>query len=350
GLAENIRREYSRGVLYACVTLLFAANTFNISADLGAMAKAVQLLAPVHFVVLVIFFALVSLALQIFTSYHVYARYLKYLTFVLFAYVATGLIVDLDWGQIFTHTLLPSLTFSKGQLILVCAILGTTISPYLFFWQSSQEVEEDIEKGEATVEEREGATAEDIKDMRIDVAAGMFISNLVMFFIVAVCAVTLYSHGVTDIRTAADAAAALRPLAGEWAFTLFAIGIIGTGLLAIPVLAGSSAYAVAEAFHWQEGLYKKWWQAYGFYGIIILSLVIALLLNFVGIDPIKALIYSAVGNGLVAPVMLFFIVRLSSNSEIMGEWKNHPLLTAFGWLVVVLMALAGIATIISFFV
>jgi len=228
--------------------------------------------------------------------------------------------------------------------------LGTTISPYLFFWQTSQEVEEQILQGKTTLKERQSATAPaDVKSMRIDVWSGMFLSNLVMFFIVAACGGILFPHGVTHIQTAAQAAEALRPFAGNATYFLFAIGIIGTGLLAIPVLAGSTTYAVSESLGWREGLYRNLNQAYAFYGLIIISMAVGLGLNFIGIDPIKALIYSAVANGIVAPFVLFFIVKISSNQKIMGHWRNRPLTTVVGWFTTLLMATAGTAAIISLF-
>jgi NRAMP (natural resistance-associated macrophage protein)-like metal ion transporter len=350
GLAENIRLHYSRSVLYLCVGLLLIANTFNIAADIGAMAKGVQLLAPmISFPLLVSVFVTLSIALEVFLSYETYAGYLKYLALVLLVYVAVGLMINLDWREVIMHTIVPSMTFSRDQIFLICAILGTTISPYLFFWQSSQEVEEDIERGKTTVHAREGASSTDITDMRIDVWSGMTISNIVMFFIIAVCGATLFSHGITTISTAADAASALRPIAGEWAYLLFALGMIGTGLLSVPVLAGSSAYALAEALHWREGLYRKPTQAYGFYGVVVFSMLIALVLNFVGIDPIKALIYAAVGNGIVAPVMLILIVLLSSRDDVMGTWKNTRLVATLGWVLVGIMSIASVATIVSLF-
>jgi NRAMP (natural resistance-associated macrophage protein)-like metal ion transporter len=346
GLAGNIRLHYSKKLLYCCTVLLFIANTFNLGADLGAMAKATELLLPINFAVLVFFFAIVSLLLQIFTSYKVYARYLKYLALILFSYVITSIFVHFDIKDLLTHTFIPSFSFRKDQLILVCAILGTTISPYLFFWQTSQEVEEEILKGNTTVAMRQKETTQsDIKNMRIDVWSGMFISNIVMFFIIAVCAVTLGAHGITNITTAADAAEALRPLAGNGAYILFALGIIGTGMLAIPVLAGSTSYAISESFNWKHGLYHRLKDAYAFYGIIILAMFIGLILNFVGIDPINALIYSAVANGIVAPIILIFVVLLSSNKKLMGKWVNKPSTTLLGWLVILLMILSGVAAI-----
>ncbi|MBM3260893.1 divalent metal cation transporter [Candidatus Kaiserbacteria bacterium] len=351
GLAENIRREYPRWALYLCVVLLLGANTFNIGADLGAMAASVQLLWPAaDFAVVVFAFAICSLLLQIFTPYRIYARYLKYLALVLLSYVATGLIVNLEWGNVLLHAIVPSLDFSRESFFIVCAVLGTTISPYLFFWQTSQEVEEEIQSGSTTIRARAGATDADIRDMRIDVSSGMIISNIVMFFIIAVCAETLFAHGIDGIETAADAAAALVPLVGEWASAFFALGIIGTGMLSIPVFAGANGYALAETFHWHEGLYRRFRSALGFYLTIAASMIVALGLNFIGIDPIKALIYSAVANGIVAPVVLFFIVRLSDDPKIMGDRVNGPLIRMLGWLTFFAMTLSGIAVILSFFI
>lgn len=351
GLAENIRRTFPKPILYTCMVLLFAANTFNIAADISAMAGSIQLLVPgINFVAMMLAFTLVSLFLQIFLSYPLYARYLKFLALVLLSYVVTGLIIHMDWGAALTHTLIPSMTFSKDQIFLVCGILGTTISPYLFFWQASQEIEEEEEHGHTTLRSRRGSSDLEIRNMRIDVVTGMFFSELVMFFIIAVCAMTLFTHGITNIKTAADAAAALRPLAGDGAYLLFAIGVIGVGLLSIPVLAGSSAYAISEAFHWHEGLSKKMRQAGGFYGVIILSMIVAIGIDLVGIDPIKALIWSAVGNGVVAPVILFFIMRMTDDKRIMGHRTNSRLGSAFGWIITSIMAVAGVAAIASFFV
>ncbi|HLC43554.1 MAG TPA: Nramp family divalent metal transporter [Patescibacteria group bacterium] len=350
GLASNIRRFFPRWMLLSCTILLFAANAFNIGADLGAMAKASQLLWPnVSFTKLIIGFTLVSLLLQIFSTYKRYAKYLKFLALILLSYIfSTLLIKGLDWREISQSAITPSLSFTKDQIILVCAILGTTISPYLFFWQTSQEVEEEILEGETTVASRQGTNKEAVKRMRIDVWSGMFLSNVVMFFIILACAATLFPNGITQIRTASEAAEALRPLAGEGTFLLFALGIIGTGLLAVPILAGSASYAVAESFGWKHGLFYQLKQAYAFYGVLIIAMLVGLGLNFVGIDPIKALIYSAVANGLVAPIILIFIVLISSNKKVMGEWTNRPLTRIIGWLCVILMVLAGLAAIYSF--
>lgn len=353
GLAANIRSHYPRWVLYTCTILLFGANTLNIGANLGAMAKAVQLLNPhFGFGILVVFFALLSLMLQIFLTYEKYARFLKYLALILLSYVVTAfLIKGIDWQQILRATVIPSMDFTRDQILLVCAILGTTISPYLFFWQTSQEVEGQILEGKTTVALRQAETTdEEIKNMRLDVWSGMFLSNAVMFFIILTCAATLNAAGLTTIETAADAAAALRPLGGESAYLLFALGIIGTGLLAIPVLAGSASYALSESLGWRHGLYRKLKEAYAFYGVIILSVLVGLAINFTGLDTIKALIYTAVVNGLIAPVILALIVGLSSNRKIMGNRANGPVAKILGWAITVIMVVAGVAAIVSMFI
>jgi NRAMP (natural resistance-associated macrophage protein)-like metal ion transporter len=350
GLAGNIRVFFSKRVLYVCTALLFMANTFNIGANLGAMAKASQLLNPnLNFGWMVAGFAIFSLLLQIFTPYAKYARYLKWLALILFSYILSAILAGLDWGQVLKNGFIPHMEFSKEQIILVCAILGTTISPYLFFWQTSQEVEKSVEEGLLTLKERQGTDAKAVKRMRIDVWSGMFLSNLVMFFIIAAAGGILFPNGIHEIESAAQAAEALRPFAGDATYFLFAVGIIGTGLLAIPVLAGASSYALAESLRWREGLYRDLSQAKAFYGVIIISMLVGLGLNFIGIDPIKALIYAAIGNALVAPVILYFIVRISSSKKHMGPWVNRKFTTAIGWFVFGLMSLSAIAAIFAFF-
>jgi NRAMP (natural resistance-associated macrophage protein)-like metal ion transporter len=351
GLAGNIRIHFSPAILRTCTLVLVAANTFNIGADLGAMAQAVQLLNPrFNFGMVVVALGLISLYLQIFTPYMKYARYLKWLAMVLFAYVFSALMAHLDWGDVLSQAAVPHINFGKEELLLIAAILGTTISPYLFFWQTSQEVEEQILRGKTTLHERRVATSKaDMKSMRVDVWSGMFLSNLVMFFIIAACGGTLYANGITDIQTTAQAAEALKPLAGNATYFLFAMGIIGTGMLAIPVLAGSSSYAFAESFKWKEGLYRNLNQAYAFYGIIIISMLVGLGLNFIGLDPIKALIYAAIGNALAAPIILALIVLISSNKKVMGHWVNKRYVTAIGWVVTAMMTVAGAAAIFALF-
>lgn len=348
GLAANIRKHFPKWVLYLSTGLLFFANTFNIGADLGAMAEVTRLLMPnLDFSFLVVSFALVSLMLQIFTTYQKYSKYLKYLALTLLTYVFTLFLIKADWLAISKATFLPSFNFTKDGILLITGVLGTTISPYLFFWQTSQEIEEEILCGKTSIKARQGATSTEISHMRADIWSGMLLSNLVMFAIIAACGATLFKSGITTIDSAAQAAAALRPLAGDAAYLLFALGIVSTGLLAIPVLAGSISYALSESFHWQEGLYKQLEKAKAFYGIIIISMIFGLLLNFIGLDPIKTLIYSAVLNGIVAPVVLVLIVMLSSNKKIMGEWHNTPFIKFMGWLVTLIMVIAGSATIWS---
>lgn len=351
GLASSIKKYFPRWVLYLTALLLFAANSFNIGADLGAMAKATQLLFPqVAFWLLVIGFTLLTLFLQIFISYGTYAKYLKYLALILFVYVITAFMIhDFGWISVLKSTVIPHLTFNKDQFILICGILGTTISPYLFFWQTSQEVEEQVEGGLTTIASRQGTDRKTVSKMRFDVWIGMFISDLATFFIIAVCAATLFRHGITNINSAADAASALRPLAGNYAYLLFTLGIIGVGLLGVPVLAGSASYAISESFGWREGLYHKFKEAGLFYGVIIFSTLIGLAINFIGLDPIKTLIWAAVFNGLVAPVILVLIVLLSSNKKIMGEWTNGRWTKTVGWAATILMIIAGLATLYSIF-
>lgn len=348
GLAANIRRRYSTRALYAIASLLFFANAVNIAADFAAMAAATRLLLPgVGFWLLVVFFALVSLALQIFTTYARYAAYLKYLALATLSYVAVALAVNLNWGEVLYRAIVPSISFSRDQALLICAVIGTTISPYLFFWQTAQEVEEQILKGETTLEERrERASARSVRKMRLDVWSGMAFSNLAAFFIIAASAGTLYARGGAGIITADQAALALKPF-GEFAYLLFTLGVVGAGLLAVPVLAGSSAYALAEGLGWDHGLYRKLGQAYAFYGVIIVSMGIGIVANLAHIDPIKSLVYAAVVNGVIAPFILFFIVRLSSDTGVMGERANSPITSFIGWAAIVLMSVSGIAAIAS---
>lgn len=351
GLAGNIRVFFNRRILAVCTFMLFIANAVNIGANLGAMAKAVQLLNPdLSFGWLVVGFSALSLGMQIFTPYVRYARYLKWLALVLLAYIFSAILAHLNWHTVLSHSFVPNIPLNKDSLVLLCAILGTTISPYLFFWQTSQEVEEQILQGKTTLHDRRTATApEDVKSMRIDVWSGMFLSNMVMFFIIAACGGILYPHGITQIESASQAAEALRPFAGNATYGLFAIGIIGTGLLSIPVLAGSSSYALSESYRWREGLYRPLKQAYAFYGVIIISMLVGLGINFVGVDPIKALIYSAFLNGLVAPLILALVVIIASNKKVMGRWVNKRKTTVIGWGITGAMAAVGVIGVVSLF-
>lgn len=350
GLAGNIKVHFGKKILFTSTVLLFAANTFNIGADIGAMANATKLVIPkLGIPILVVGFTVFILLLQIFTPYVRYAKYLKWLALVLFAYILAAILAHPDWNTVFKNAFIPHITFSKDQILLICAILGTTITPYLFFWQTSQEIEEEIAVGQTTLESRRGSKPKEIKKMRIDVWSGMFLSNLVMFFIIAACASVLFTHGITNITTAAQAAEALRPFAGNATFWLFAIGIVGVGLLAIPVMAGSSAYAISESIGKRQGLNSKLKQASAFYGVIIISMALGLAMNFLGINPIKALIYSAVLNGIVAPVILVLILLIARNKHIMGEWKNGKTSASLGWFLAAMMAVAGVAAIYAMF-
>ncbi len=348
GLASNIRSHFGRKVLYISTIYLFAANTFNIGADIGAMANALQLLRPsLNFGILVVLLTLFIILVQIFTPYQRYAKYLKWLALILITYILSAIVAKPDWHLILQHALIPSFDLSKNSILLICAILGTTVTPYLFFWQTSQEVEDEIAAGQTTIALRKNTTKKEIKNMRVDVWSGMFLSNVVMFFIIAACGSILFVHGITNITTASQAAIALRPFAGNLSFWLFAIGILGVGLLAIPVLAGSSAYAISETLGKKQGLSKKLREAYSFYGVIIISMLIGLGINFIGLNPIKALIYSAVLNGIVAPVILVLILLIARNRKIMGKWKNGKISGSLGWILVILMTISGIAAIYS---
>lgn len=355
GLAANIRERFPKKALYLITVFLFAANAFNIGANLGAMAEVTELLFPaLPFIPLILLFALVSVYLQIRIDYATYSKYLKWLAFTLIAYILTAFMLNIDWLHVLEVTIAPKLSFNSETFLILAALLGTTISPYLFFWQTSQEVEEKTLNGTSLIIEgkrvsQKEETKLEITNMRVDVASGMLVSNIVMFFIMVVCGSTLFVQGITEINTAGDAANALRPLVGDYAYLLFSVGIIGSGLLSIPVLAGSTAYAVSESMKWKFGLYHKFHEASGFYGVIIASLLVGLFLNFIGLDPIKALIYSAVANCIVAPFVLVFITLLANNHSVMGIHKNKPSTNVFAWILIILMAIASIGTIVTLF-
>ena len=322
GLADVIRRHYPRPVLYFCVSLLFIANTVNLGTDLGAMAASGEMLLgfPFHFWLAAM--TLVCAALQVLMNYRQYARVLRFLTLSLLAYVLVLFVSPPNWRQVLETTFIPTIQFNREYLLNLVAILGTTISPYLFFWQASQEIEEKIEEGKTSLAARKGVSKTELKWMRTDVISGMVFSNLVMWSIVATTASTLFPQGITVIDSAPKAAEALKPVAGNLAHVVFAMGIIGTGLLAVPILAGSAAYAVAETFRFREGLYLKLRQAPGFYGIIVFSTLIGFAINLIGMNPIRALYYTAVLNGIAAPPLLFMIMLISNNRRIMKNKVN----------------------------
>jgi NRAMP (natural resistance-associated macrophage protein)-like metal ion transporter len=349
GLAHVIKEHYSRKILYGSVLFLLVANVINIGADLGAMAATVQLLCRAPFVLLLVIITVVTVAIEVFVPYSSYVTYLQYLTLTLLAYVVVAFIVKQDWSEIAVSTFIPHVSFTKDYLLSVLAILGTNISPYLFFWQASQEVEEEIEhdKMHAMEEETPLVTARDIRKVRLDTAVGMSFSNVIVFFICITAASTLGAHGVTDIQTPSQAAEALRPLAGNLTFFLFTIGIMGSGLLAVPVLAGSTSYAIAESVGWNEGLYRKPGKAHGFYGAIAVATVVGLLVNVLGIKPFQMLVYSAALNAILAPPLLVLILLISNDRTIVGEHGNSWIANSLGIFITVLMFLASVGFFIS---
>ena len=350
GLAGNLKSYFkSKILLYFLAALIIIANTINIGADLAGMAAATRLLIPVHPLLIAIFTTFLIIALMVYFPYKFIASNLKWLTFALFAYIASALIVKQDWTQIIFRSFVPEFTTNKNYISIFVAILGTTISPYLFFWQTSEEVEERKEL-EHEKHKRIIVTKHELKQVREDVNLGMLFSNIVMFAIIATTASTLFKFGINEIETADQAAKALEPLAGRAASLLFTLGIVGTGLLAIPVLAGSAAYAVSEIFGWKEGLSKSFRQARSFYVIIIVSTFIGFLMNFVHINPFKALFYTAVIYGLISPVLIFFILLLANNSEVMGKYKNNLVTNILGVLTLAVMTSAAALFIIVSFI
>jgi NRAMP (natural resistance-associated macrophage protein)-like metal ion transporter len=349
GLAGVIREHYSKRILYVTVSLLVIANTINIGADLGAMASSAQMLLGLPAIFWNVLITGFVIALEVFVSYRAYSRILKYLALTLFSYVLVALVVRLDWGMVFHATLIPHLEFSADYLLNIVAILGTTISPYLFFWQASQEVEEEIVNGQISDMGigKPRVTRRGVAEMDGDTVVGMFFSQIIMFFIIVTTAATLHAGGITTIQTASQAAEALRPLAGDLAYLLFAAGIIGTGLLAIPVLAGASAYAVAETAGLKEGLGKKLGRAPGFYAVIGASTLIGMSLDWFGINPIMALYYAAVLNGLAAPPLMALVIMIANRKDIMGRYVNSKASNVLGWVIVLIMTLAGVALIVN---
>lgn len=345
GLSGVIRKHYSKPILGIMVTLLVAANTINIGADLGAMASATQLILGLPFIFWLLVLTASTLVLEIFISYPKYSKILKYLTFSLFAYIIVAFIVKQDWKLVAFSTFIPSFSLEKEYLLNIVAILGTTISPYLFFWQADEEVEEEVEEHKISGigEGQPKFNLGDLKGMRIDTILGMFFSNLVMFFIIMTAASTIRLSGITSIDTASQAAEALRPLAGDFTFLIFTLGILGTGLLAVPILAGSASYAVSEAFGWKSGLYRKFKEAHGFYGVITVAIIVGLIINFLNIPSFKMLYYTAIFNGLAAPPLLILILLISNNKKIMGKYTNGKLSNVLGILIAGIMIIAGIA-------
>jgi NRAMP (natural resistance-associated macrophage protein)-like metal ion transporter len=348
GIAGNIRKHYPKPLLYGVVSLLLMANIFNLAADVGAMGASARLLLPGPGWFYTLLFGVVSLLYQIFVPYTKYVKYLKWLTVALFAYIATAVVVgEPSWAAL-RATILPSISFRGAYFTALIAILGTTISPYLFFWQASQEAEEvAVNADEKPLNQAPRQAPAQFHRIRMDTTIGMALSNLVAFFIILTTAATLHAHGLVDIQTADQAAGALEPLAGRFAFLLFAAGIIGTGLLAVPVLAGSAAYAVSEAFQWRASLQSKPRRAKRFYGTIGTAVLIGLLLNFVHMNPIRALFWSAVINGVVAVPVMTFMMILAQNPKVMGEFKLSRYLLLGGWIATAVMLLASLGMVVS---
>ena len=341
GLAANIRKHYPSWLLRSIISLLLVANTINIAADIGAMAAALKLLIGGSPHLYAILFGVLSLVLQIFIPFPRYAPILKMLTLSLFAYVATVFIIQVPWGEVLKHTVMPSISVETEYVVAVVAVFGTTISPYLFFWQASQEVEElRAADGDEPLRKAPQQAKAHLRRIKIDTYLGMGFSNLIAFFIMLTATVTLHSHGITDVQSSEQAAEALRPVAGEYAFLMFSAGIIGTGLLAVPVLAGSAAYAVAESFKWHIGLGRPPLEAQGFYLILIIATLLGVALNFTSIDPIKALFWSAVINGVIAVPIMAVMMLLAARPDVMGQFVVSTRLRILGWIATGVMGLA----------
>lgn len=343
GLSGAVRQHYPRGCLYVACGLLLVANVFNIAADLAGMADAAEMLSGVSSHLWVPVLGLAILAATVYTSYATFARSLKWLSAVLFCYVASAILARPDWRHALLATVLPRVAWNRDVVATFVAILGTTISPYLFFWQAAQEVEEDRGRGRTTVASRRGATAHELRDARLDVNTGMFFSNLVMYFIILATASTLYRAGQHEITGSRQAAEALRPLAGDAAYLLFAVGLIGAGLLAIPVLAGSASYAVAELFAWRAGLDFRPRQARRFYLVLGGAIVAAIVLDVFAGNPIRMLFWSSILNGLLAPPLMVLVMLVGNNPKIMGRRTNGPWLNVLGWTATLLMTAAAVA-------
>jgi NRAMP (natural resistance-associated macrophage protein)-like metal ion transporter len=345
GLAAVLRQRFPRPLVYGAVFALLVANSINAGADIGAIAAAINLLVPVPILLLIVPIGATMLALQIWGSYAVITRCFKWLTLALLAYVGAALFAHPDWGDVLRGTFIPTFSLDPVYVSTLVAIFGTTISPYMFFWQPSQEVEEEIEHGRVTVEQRRGATSSELRAAGADTRLGMFFSNLIMYFIILATGATLFQAGQTQINSAAEAAEALRPLAGDAAAILLAVGLIGSGFLAVPVLTGSSAYAVSETFGWKEGLNSKPGEARGFYAVIVAGTALGMLFNFVGVNPIDALFWTAVLNGFLAPPLLVLVMLVANDRQVMGTRTNGRWLNLLGWGTTLVMFSAAIGMV-----
>jgi NRAMP (natural resistance-associated macrophage protein)-like metal ion transporter len=347
GLAGAIRQHYPRPFLYLACAVLLVANVFNIAADLSGMADAIEMLTGLSSHVTVPILGILLLVVTVYTSYRAFANYLKWLTAVLFAYVAAAFLAKPDWHAILTATVVPTIHWDLDWTTTFVGVVGTTISPYLFFWQASHEVEEEKAKGRNTVAQRRGATADELRDAAVDVTTGMLFSNIVMYFIMLTTAATLFGGGHASIESSRQAAEALRPVAGKGAYLLYTLGIIGTGLLAVPVLAGSASYAVAELFRWRAGLDLRPGQASGFYVVLGLAMAGGTVLDLLDINPLRMLFVSAVLNGVLAPPLLVLVMLVGNNRKIMGRHTNGVWLNVFGWAATAVTAAAAIMFLVG---
>jgi NRAMP (natural resistance-associated macrophage protein)-like metal ion transporter len=346
GLAAAIRARYSRWVLWGACTLLAVANTANIGADLGGMAAVMEMMTGISWLVWLPMLAGLIIVLLIYSSYRHIARVFKWLTLVLFAYVISAFLVHPDWKEVLKATFIPRIEWNANYFATFVGILGTTISPYLFFWQASQEVEEERAIGRDTIKARQGATDEELRAARTDVLSGMAFSNLIMYFIILATGATLYASGQRSIETAQQAAEALRPLAGDAAYLLFTLGLIGTGMLGVPVLAGSAAYAIAEAMNWRGSLDDEPQVAPEFYSVLTVAVVIGLALNYLKLNPVKMLFWAAVINGVMAPPLIVLVTLLTSDPKVMGKRVSPPLMRWLGWITAIVMTIASAAMIL----
>ncbi|MDD5396822.1 MAG: divalent metal cation transporter [Candidatus Moranbacteria bacterium] len=343
GLAAVLKKYFKKRTVMGAVLLLMIANIANIGADLGAMAASLNMVSGINYATGAIFFAVLIIFLEVFVKYHVYVKFLKWLTLSVFAYIIAGFMTHPNWISVFKNSFVPHVSLNKDYIFAMIAVFGTTITPYLFFWQASEEVED----GKMNhVSQKKKVIVERVSRMRTDVNAGMILANIVFFFIVLTTANVLFANGITNIDSAQDAALALRPLAGDYAFLLFALGIIGTGLLAVPILAGSGAYALSELMSWNSGLEEKFSQAKGFYLVIVFSIIVGLAMNFLGINPIAALYWSAFLNGVIALPLLAIIMKIGDDEKIMGKETNPTWVKIFGWSAVIATTVALIGMII----
>lgn len=350
GLAGVMKRHYSKPVLYTAVFLLVLANTINIGANLGAMAASAQLLIDIPFIILLLLMTAIVLVLEIFIRYKTYVKVLKYLAMSLLAYIAAAFVIHVDWPAVIRSTLIPHIEFTKDYVMNIVAIFGTTISPYLFFWQANEEVEEQIAHHKLRVlgAGLSHVTTKDISHLRWDTAIGMFFSNITMWFIIITTGTVLHANGITNIESPQQAAQALQPIAGDFAFVLFAAGIIGTGLLSVPILSGAASYAVAEVFDWKAGLYLKLRRAHGFYGVITIATIVGLMINFIGLNPIQTLYYTAIINGIVAPPLLIMILVIANNKHVMRGRINNRFQNIFAMITIAIMSVSAITLLVDF--